>query len=169
VLPLAQAVQESVIEPAVSDPRPAVQPPILAGDSTQARVLLVEDNAVNQRIAAHLLTKLGCYVDIASDGVEATERLTRFHYDAVLMDCQMPQMDGFEATRIIRDPRSRVLDHDVIVIALTANAFAEDRQRCLAAGMNDFLTKPVDRAGLAAMLQKWLGTARTVPSQRAAG
>ena len=68
----------------------------------------------------------------------------------------MPQMDGFEATRIIRDPASRVLDHAVPVIAMTANAFAEDRERCLAAGMNEFLAKPVDRQTLAAMLSRWI-------------
>jgi CheY-like chemotaxis protein len=72
------------------------------------------------------------------------------------MDCQMPEMDGFEATRIIRDPASAVLDHEIPVIAMTANAFPEDRVRSLASGMNDFLTKPVDRSVLAGMLEKWL-------------
>jgi two-component system sensor histidine kinase/response regulator len=71
------------------------------------------------------------------------------------MDCQMPEMDGYLATRHIRDPSSAVLDHDVPVIAMTANAFAEDRERCIAAGMNDFLSKPVDRATLAQLLEKW--------------
>lgn len=75
-------------------------------------------------------------------------------YDAVLMDCQMPQMDGYEATRRIRDPASAILDHAVPVIAMTANAFAEDRERCIAAGMNDFLSKPVDRSTLAQVLEK---------------
>ena len=82
--------------------------------------------------------------------------LSTSHYDLVLMDCQMPEMDGFEATRIIRDRGSAVLDHAVPVIAMTANAFPEDRARALSSGMDDFLSKPVDRAVLAGMLEKWL-------------
>ena len=122
---------------------------------TRGRLLLVEDNAVNQRLSLHMLGKLGYKVDLAQDGREAIQRLTSTIYDLVLMDCQMPEMDGFEATRIIRDRASAVLDHDVPVVAMTANAFAEDRDRCLAAGMNDFLAKPVDRLALAEMLTKW--------------
>jgi CheY-like chemotaxis protein len=72
------------------------------------------------------------------------------------MDCQMPEMDGFEATRLIRDPTSGVLDHEVPIVAITANAFPEDRARSLACGMSDFLSKPVDRAALSAMILKWL-------------
>jgi CheY-like chemotaxis protein len=72
------------------------------------------------------------------------------------MDCQMPEMDGFEATRLIRDPTSEVLDHDVPIVAMTANAFPEDRTRSLECGMSDFLSKPVDRAALSAMIVKWL-------------
>jgi signal transduction histidine kinase/ActR/RegA family two-component response regulator len=123
----------------------------------RGRLLLVEDNVVNQRVAAHMLVRMGYEVDIAEDGREALERLGRCCYDLVLMDCQMPQMDGFEATRRIRDPGSGVLDPAVPVVAMTANAFAEDRERCLAAGMNDFLAKPVDRRMLESMLAKWLG------------
>jgi CheY-like chemotaxis protein len=98
---------------------------------------------------------MGYEVDLAEHGRQALERLAARCYDAVLMDCQMPEMDGYQATRHIRDPSSAVLDHDVPVIAMTANAFAEDRERCLAAGMNDFLSKPVDRATLAQVLDKW--------------
>jgi len=125
------------------------------------RLLLVEDNVVNQRVATHMLVKMGYKVDVAQHGGEAIERLAGTHYDLVLMDCQMPQMDGFEATRTIRAPDSSVLDHDVPVIAMTANAFPEDRARCLAAGMNDFLAKPVDRQMLATMLAKWVSPARS--------
>jgi len=77
------------------------------------------------------------------------------NYDLVLMDCQMPEMDGFEATAIIRDTSSGVFNHEVPVIALTANAQQEDRERCLAAGMNDYLSKPVKKDELAAVLEKW--------------
>ena len=128
------------------------------------RLLLVEDNAVNARLAVHMLARMGHAVDVAEHGKDAIERLSRIPYDLVLMDCQMPQMDGFEATRTIRNLRSTVLDHDVPIVAMTANAFAEDRERCLAAGMNDFLAKPVERGVLASMVEKWLPvrvTART--------
>ena len=121
-----------------------------------ARLLLVEDNFVNQRVAVYMLTKLGYRVDVAVHGREAIDMLGKFAYDLVLMDCQMPEMDGFEAARTIRDRSSTVLDHDVPVIAMTANAFPEDRARALASGMNDFLAKPVDRSVLAATLAKWL-------------
>ncbi|MGH8262433.1 MAG: ATP-binding protein, partial [Steroidobacteraceae bacterium] len=121
-----------------------------------SRVLLVEDNPVNQRVAIHMLLKLGYQVELAQHGREAVDRLGRDRFDLVLMDCQMPEMDGFEATRIIRDPASSVLDHAVPVVAMTANAFAEDREKCLAAGMNDFLAKPVDRRMLASMLDQWI-------------
>jgi CheY-like chemotaxis protein/anti-sigma regulatory factor (Ser/Thr protein kinase) len=128
------------------------------------RVLLVEDNAVNQKVASHVLAKMDVEVDVAQHGREAIERLCTTRYDAVLMDCQMPEMDGFEATRIVRDRGSRVLDHDIPIIAMTANAFAEDRERCLLAGMNDFLVKPVNRQVLAAALARALGARRSASS-----
>jgi signal transduction histidine kinase/CheY-like chemotaxis protein len=119
------------------------------------RVLLVEDNFVNQRVAVYMLSKLGYQVDVAKHGRQAIDMLSRTVYDLVLMDCQMPEMDGFEATRVIRDRTSQVLDHEIAVVAMTANAFPEDRDRALASGMNDFLAKPVERSVLAAMLGKW--------------
>jgi signal transduction histidine kinase/ActR/RegA family two-component response regulator len=137
-------------EPA--SPAPAT-PAVPAAD---ARLLLVEDNFVNQRVALYMLAKLGYHVDLANDGREALDRLGKEHYDLVLMDCQMPEMDGFEATKLIRDPSSGVLDHDVPIVAMTANAFPEDRARSLECGMSDFLSKPVDRATLSAMIEKWL-------------
>jgi signal transduction histidine kinase/CheY-like chemotaxis protein len=124
------------------------------------RVLVVEDNTVNQKVAAHVLAKMGLEVELAQHGREAIARLCSRRYDVVLMDCQMPEMDGFEATRIIRDRGSRVLEHDVPVIAMTANAFAEDRERCLLAGMDDFLVKPVNRQTLAAAMAQALSARR---------
>ncbi|HEY2591334.1 MAG TPA: ATP-binding protein, partial [Steroidobacteraceae bacterium] len=124
------------------------------------RLLLVEDNFVNQRVALYMLAKLGYHVDLANDGREALRRLGKERYDLVLMDCQMPELDGFEATRLIRDPTSEVLDHDVPIVAMTANAFPEDRARSLECGMSDFLSKPVDRAALSAMIVKWLRPAK---------
>jgi signal transduction histidine kinase/ActR/RegA family two-component response regulator len=128
------------------------------GAASRGRLLLVEDNFVNQRVALYMLAKLGYMVDVAQDGRAAIERLGKIRYDAVLMDCQMPEMDGFETTRRIRDIATAVLDHAVPVIAMTANAFPEDRARSTACGMNDFLSKPVDQGTLAAMLEKWIAS-----------
>jgi CheY-like chemotaxis protein len=140
-----------------------------ATDHGASRLLLVEDNFVNQRVAVYMLSKLGHRVDVAMHGREAIDMLSKARYGLVLMDCQMPEMDGFEATRIIRDQTSSVLDHGVPVVAMTANAFPEDRARALACGMNDFLAKPVDRAVLAAALGKWLKPAQTKEPSAAVG
>jgi CheY-like chemotaxis protein len=140
-------------------PEVALGTPILRANPNSAplaHVLLVEDNFVNQRVAQFMLAKLGYQVDVAMNGRDAVERLASASYDIVLMDCQMPEMDGFEATRIIRDPNSAVIDHEVPVVAMTANAFPEDRARSIAAGMNDFLSKPVYQTTLSAMLEKWV-------------
>jgi CheY-like chemotaxis protein len=125
--------------------------------SRPADVLVVEDNRVNQQVAVGLLTRLGYRAVVVGDGLEAVQLLARQRFDLVLMDIQMPVMDGLEATRCIRSAESAVLDHDVPVVALTANAFAEVRESCLAAGFTDFLTKPVDGRQLAFTLQKWIG------------
>ncbi|HXA35283.1 MAG TPA: ATP-binding protein [Steroidobacteraceae bacterium] len=148
---------------------PAVVPTLGAVKRRMGRVLLVEDNFVNQRVAVYMLTKLGAEVDVAQHGREAIDMLSRSSYELVLMDCQMPEMDGFEATRIIRDRTSPVLDHEIPVIAMTANAFPEDRARALACGMNDFLAKPVDRAVLAEMIEKWLDRDATEEPRAATG
>ena len=118
-----------------------------------ARVLLVEDNDLNQEVAAELLGQLGIAVDIAADGQQALDRLAAGPYDLVLMDMQMPVMDGLEATRRLRaDPRHATLP----VVAMTANAMSSDRERCLQAGMNDFVAKPVDPDLLLEALQRWM-------------
>jgi CheY-like chemotaxis protein len=145
-------------------------PPVALPAAEQgSRILLVEDNFVNQRVAVYMLSKLGHHVDVAKHGREAVDMLGKSVYDLVLMDCQMPEMDGFEATRIIRDRTSRVLDHEIPVVAMTANAFPEDRARALASGMNDFLAKPVDRSVLGSMIAKWLRPAEPQESRAAAG
>jgi signal transduction histidine kinase/CheY-like chemotaxis protein len=140
-----------------------------AAAEERGRLLLVEDNFVNQRVALYMLNKLGHRVDVARHGREAVDMLSKSAYDLVLMDCQMPEMDGFEATRIIRARNSNVLDHEIPVVAMTANAFPEDRARALAAGMNDFLAKPVDRLVLASMLAKWIKPAGTKDKRAADG
>ncbi len=118
------------------------------------RVLMAEDNAVNQLVARKMLAKLGIDVEVAVNGEEAIEALRGSRFDLVLMDCQMPVMDGFEATRRIRDRASGVLNPLVPIVALTANAMRGDRERCLQAGMTDYLSKPVNPADLAAVVKR---------------
>ncbi len=128
----------------------------LAEKTRSGRILLVEDNLTNQQVALGLLGKYGVSVAIANNGQEALEAVADQDYDLIFMDCQMPVMDGFAATQVIRDPRSRVHDHKVPIIALTANAMAGDRDKCLAAGMNDYLAKPIEPEKLAAVLARWI-------------
>ena len=117
---------------------------------------MAEDNPVNQRLMNMLLRKFGFAVTVADNGAIAVEHLQRQTFDVVLMDVQMPEMDGLEATRFIRGPNSDVLDPKVTIIAVTANAMAGDREMCLDAGMDDYLAKPVKRSDLNDILAKWL-------------
>jgi PAS domain S-box-containing protein len=120
------------------------------------RILLAEDNPVNQKLAIRLLQRLGAQVQVASNGIEALQALRESDFDAVLMDCQMPHMDGYEATRQLRGPEGHVKNPRIPVIALTAHALATDRTKCLAAGMNDYLTKPINPKHLQEALTKAL-------------
>jgi PAS domain S-box-containing protein len=122
----------------------------------EAHILLVEDNAINQMVAQLPLKKIGYHVDTVSNGLEAIQALQNTAYDLVLMDCQMPEMDGFTATTEIRAPNSTVLNPNIPIIAMTARALSDDREFCIAAGMNDYLSKPVNFVELAAKLEYWL-------------
>jgi PAS domain S-box-containing protein len=119
------------------------------------RILLTEDSTTNQRVGLAILKKLGYRADVAANGKEALKALRLAHYDLVLMDCQMPEMDGYEATRHIRDPKTDIPNHAIPIIALTAHAMKGDREKCLEAGMNDYITKPLDRNELAGALRRW--------------
>jgi len=122
----------------------------------RARILLAEDNITSQQVALRILSKLGLRADAVANGAEALKALESIPYDLVLMDVQMPEMDGIEATRRIRSPRSAACDPRVPIIAMTANAMAGDRQKCLDAQMNDYVSKPVSPQSLAEVLQRWL-------------
>ena len=122
--------------------------------SARKRVLVAEDNVVNQRVAVLILENLGCRVDVAANGKEALEMMERLPYDAVFMDCQMPEMSGYEATEEIR---RRLTDkRHIPIIAMTASAMKGEREKCLACGMDDYITKPIDRKLLADVLERWV-------------
>src|SRR5579885_738393 len=158
VTPLVPSA-EPVVEPSVAlEPAPAA--PALGG-----HVLLVEDNAVNRQVAQRLLTLLGLSFELAENGKEALEALAHRRFDAVLMDCQMPVMDGYTATRIRRQQEASQQIGRLPIIAMTANAMAGDREKCLKAGMDDYLSKPLNRALLEQTLRKWLPAgARSQPA-----
>lgn len=122
--------------------------------TVRARVLLAEDNVINQKVAVRMLEKLGCRVDVVANGQEAVAAVAIGGYHLCFMDCQMPEMDGLEATRTIRAQEGQTEVH-LPIIAMTANAMPGDRARCLEAGMDDYLSKPVRETDLAAMLEHW--------------
>jgi CheY-like chemotaxis protein len=115
------------------------------------RILIAEDNLINQKLAIHILTKMGYQADLAANGHEAVNAVTAKKYDLILMDVQMPEMDGLEATRFIRDN----MEQQPVIIATTANAMSDDQEICLKAGMDDYLSKPMKLPDIMGVLEKW--------------
>ena len=126
-------------------------------DSFNERILLVEDNLINREVALDILTSFGCEVDIAVNGEQALEKLQQTDYALVLMDCQMPVKDGYEATRDIR-LQEKINKQHIPIVALTANALSQDREKCLSVGMDDFISKPFSIQELNRVLGKWLSS-----------
>lgn len=143
VLPSGEERRVTMSTPTPCLPRPAA-----------LRVLVVEDNPVNQRIAARLIERRGCRVELAANGIEAVAAASWHTYDLILMDCQMPAMDGFEAARTLRQIEGMRGTHTPIV-ALTSLASAADRGRCLDAGMDDHIARPLTPRSLDAALRRW--------------
>ncbi len=123
-------------------------------------ILLCEDNAINQKVAARILRQLGYTCDLAANGREGLEALDRRHYDLVFMDLMMPEMDGLAATRAIRERQNDAAAHPnyssrILIVAMTAHALQSDRERCIAAGMDDYLAKPIRPADVRGMIERW--------------
>jgi len=159
---LVRALQELTRAPSVAENRQnAVRELPFSG----IKILLAEDNVVNQKLACRLLQRMGAQMQVANNGAETLLALQADDFDAVLMDCQMPEVDGYEATRRLRDPASGVRNPKIPVIALTAHALATDRAKCLAAGMDDYLTKPINPALLQRALARALPAASDLASR----
>jgi two-component system, sensor histidine kinase and response regulator len=140
------------------DIEPEMQPPVLAGNAGREverpiRILLAEDNTINQRLATHILEKWGYSVVLAVTGRQAVEAWKAGSFDFILMDLQMPEMDGLEATKAIREQEKTAGNHTPIV-AMTAHVMPKDRESCLAAGMDDYLSKPIRTEELHAMIER---------------
>jgi CheY-like chemotaxis protein len=163
--PIKPAQIHSVLLQAISGPKAGAPSPGSASglDSTLGtrmplRLLLVDDNTINQKVAVRLLEQMGYRTDLASNGLEAVQALNRQTYDLIFMDVQMPEMDGLTATKLIRELEKASVSEDnpaVIIIAMTANAMTGDRERCLEAGMNDYLAKPVRPRQLQELIANW--------------
>ena len=146
------SIRGELLQP--SDPVPSgnENDKVIARDNPDSlRILMAEDNVINQRVGKLILQRAGFTIDLANDGSEALEAHRRNPYDLILMDCQMPIMDGFEASRSIR----QLEQPQPVIIAVTANALVGEREKCLSAGMNDYLSKPFQADQLVSLVKKW--------------
>jgi two-component system, sensor histidine kinase and response regulator len=157
-------LREALASPSQPRPAPPKAPPLASRTESKGHVLVVEDNATNQLVAVGILRFLGYRADVAANGFEALEAMERTVYDAVLMDCQMPEMDGYTTTEVIR--KNEGSSRHTPVIAMTAGATEVDRERCLASGMDDYLAKPVKTEHIDAALRKWALPRETVVAAR---
>jgi CheY-like chemotaxis protein/HPt (histidine-containing phosphotransfer) domain-containing protein len=147
------------------------QPAISAGKTPAGRaelkgfrLLVVEDNPTNQEVALGILGQMGYRAEAVPDGLVALRALAKTDYDLVLMDCQMPELDGYECTRRIRQADTPVRNHRIPIVAMTAHAMSGDREKCLASGMDDYLTKPIHPGALREVLEKWLAGKSVAPA-----
>ncbi len=145
----------SIVDSALTD-RLITHHTIAEMHKAQVKILVADDNPTNQAVALAMLNNLGFRADVVSNGTEAIKALRSIPYDLVFMDCRMPEIDGYTATRMIREKGAGVLNPDVPIIAMTANALAGDLEDCLDAGMNDYIAKPVQSAALAELMSRWL-------------
>ncbi len=150
VLGVSEEMREGALGPIIT------RHTLVEDKKKRCRILLAEDNVVNQKVALRILERLGFGADAVANGQEAVTALATIPYDLVLMDVQMPEMNGFEATQMIRDPGSNVRDPHIPIIAMTAHAMKGDREKCLEAGMNDYISKPVTPVALEEVLKKYL-------------
>jgi two-component system sensor histidine kinase/response regulator len=156
---LYNAIVETLAGPASTAPSDGREPQAPARTATGAKILVVEDNHVNQAVAVGMLERRGYRVELAANGREALAALARSGYDAVLMDCQMPEMDGYQATAEIR--RREAEGRHTPIVAMTAHSMTGDRERCLAAGMDDYLAKPLRAEELDGALARWIPDSAT--------
>jgi CheY-like chemotaxis protein len=154
VLITRHSVAEAHAAAAHLRPEPTGEPATKDLPAVWARVLVVEDNVINQKVAKRLLEKLGCRVDLAANGKEAVDMVESMPFDAIFMDCQMPEMDGFQATRVIRSRQGS--RERIPIIAMTAGVLEVERERCVSAGMDDFIPKPVVSAALRKAVERWV-------------
>jgi CheY-like chemotaxis protein len=150
-------------------PAASPEPAPSGGGNGRLNVLVADDVEFNQRLAALMLRKLGCVMDFAANGHAAVELTAKRCYDVVFMDCQMPELDGFEATRTIRQRESETDSLHVPIVAMTASAVVGDRERCLAAGMDDYVAKPLNLDDLRRVIQRWGGDGKTGGGSAAGG